>query len=273
MKTLAKQGWLGLLVPALLVAGLMLWAPTASATGEHGSAGAHGDHAHGDHAHGDDAHGDDAHGDDAHGGGAHHVPTGAPTINWTDLGYSDKNIAGEVLEKGDTPMAPPLLFALFNFAVFAGILYWKAGPSLSKYLANRHESIKNALEEGAKLQEEAKEKLKEYSARIADADAEVNALIEQIKKDAEAERSKLIEDAQRQAKRMREDAEARIESEFLAARRELEREVVAKAVEVATTLLSEKSSSADQGNLFSAYIADLKTSGSEAGQSKDGGRV
>ena len=260
MRILAKQAWFSLLLPALMVGGLVLFSASANATGDghghsHGADGAHGAHG----AHGAEA----AHGAEGHGGGA-------PIINWTDFGFGDKNDAGDPIEQGGTPMGPPLLWALINFAVFAGILYWKAGPALSKFLANRHEQIKSALEEGAKLQEEAKEKLKEYSERIADADAEVNALIAQIKKDAEAEREKLIDDAKDQAKRMQEDAEARIESEFAAARRELEREVVAKAVEVATTLLTEKSSSADQGNLFSAFITDLKSSDSK---SQDGGRV
>lgn len=259
MKFLARQ--VSILLPMALVGGLLLW-----------STNAHGQDAHSQDAHSQDAHVDQAHGEEAaHAGQAdgehaaahddgHHAPTGAPAINWTDLGYADKNDHGDELEKGDTPMAPPLLFALLNFAIFAGILYWKAGPALSKYLANRHESIKNALEEAAKLQEEAKEKLKEYSARIADADAEVNTLIEQIRKDAEAERTKLVSDAERQAERVRKDAEARIETEFLAARRELEREVVAKAVEVAEKLLTEKSSAVDQQNLFNAYISDLKKS-------------
>ena len=249
-----------LAVSLLLLGGLLLWPLSASATGDHShdGAGAH-DHGAGTHSHGDEA----GHGEE----GAHAAPH-APTVNWTDLGYADKDEAGGTLEKGESPMAPPLLFALLNFGIFAGILYWKAGPALSKYLANRHESIKNALEEAAKLQEEAKEKLKEYSSRIADADAEVNALIEQIRKDAEEERAKLVSDAERQAERMKKDAEDRIESEFIAARRELEREVVAKAVEVAEKLLSEKSSASDQSKLFTAYNSDLKSN-----QTTEGGRA
>ena len=163
-------------------------------------------------------------------------------------------------------MAPPMLFAILNFAIFALILYFKAGPALTKYFATRHETIKDALEEAAKLQAAAKDKLKEYSSRIADADAEVNALIEQIRRDAEEERNKLVADAKRQAERMKLDAEARIESEFLAARRELEREVVAKAAEVAEALLTKNTSSVDQGNLFTAFITDLKSSTSDRGQ-------
>lgn len=189
---------------------------------------------------------------------ASHTPEGAPIINWTDLGYSDKDIHGGSLDKGETPMAPPLLFALFNFFVFAGLLYWKAGPAISKYLANRHDTIKNALEEAAKLQAQAKEKMEEYSRRIEDADEEVNAMISQIRKDAEEEKDRLIKEAERQATQMKKDADARIESDIALAKRELEREVVAKAVEVAEKLLNQKSSDVDHNTLFASFIDDLK---------------
>lgn len=207
------------------------------------------------------AHAEEGHGHQAEAADSHHGP---PPVNWTDLSYGDKNTHGGEFEagKGQEHMAPPLVLAFLNFAIFAGILYWKAGPALSKYLANRHESIKNSLEEAARLQAEAKEKLSQYSSRIADADAEVNALIEQIRKDAEIEREQIVAEAERQAELMKADAEARIESEFLAARRQLEREVVAKAAEVATKLLQEKTSASDQVNLVSSFITGIKADAS-----------
>ncbi|MCP4444622.1 MAG: ATP synthase F0 subunit B [Myxococcales bacterium] len=205
-----------------------------------------------EHEHGGDGHTHDSHGDT-------HAVHGAPVVNWTDWGYRDMDVHGNKLTSDGEPMAPPLLLALLNFAIFAGLLYWKAGPALSKYLANRHESIKSALEEAAKLQEEAKEKLAEYSTRIKDADAEVNALIEQIRRDAETEREQIVVDAEKQAERMRQDAEDRIETEFLAAKRELEREVIAKATEATEKLLSQKASPADHNTLFTNFISDLKS--------------
>jgi len=197
-------------------------------------------------------------GEHAHEGVEHEVH-GAPPVNWTDIGWGDKDVDGNKLKKGAEPMVPPFIFALINFALFGMLLYFKAGPALTKYLGNRHDSIKGALDEAAKLQEEAREKLAEYSKRIADADAEVAAVIEQIRNDAETERKLIVADAEQQAARMRKDAEARIETEFLAARRMLEREVVAKAAETAERILSEKASAADHDVLFSNFIADLKS--------------
>lgn len=206
--------------------------------------------------HSDSDHQDSAHHDS---GAEHHAPIAAPIINWTDLGYRNKDEHGGSLDKGEAHMAPPLLFAIFNFLVFVGLLYWKAGPAIKSYVANRHNSIKNALEEAAKLQAEAKKKLQEYSDRIADADKEVDTLISQIRKDAEEERKKLIAEAEKQAAQMKKDTDDRIESDFIAAKRQLEREVVAKATAVAERLINEKSSDVDHNTLFATFITDLKT--------------
>ncbi len=193
-------------------------------------------------------------------GGGHegaHVPTQAPELNFVDFGYGDKTVKDEY--GNEVAMTPPLILAIFNFLVFVGILYWKAGPALRKYLAERHESIKGALEEAAKLQAEAKEKLAEYSARIADADKEVDALIKEIRDEAEVERKRIVDDAERQAAQMKKDANDRIEAEFLAARRQLEREVVAKATATAEKLLKDKTTNTDHSALFTGFIANLKS--------------
>lgn len=202
----------------------------------------------------------------ASGDGAH-VPTQAPEVNVSDFSYGDKTVTNEYGE--EVAMTPPLILAIFNFLVFVGILYWKAGPALRKYVAGRHETIKDALQEAARLQAEAKEKLAEYSARISDADAEVTALIKQIRDDAEIERKRIVDDAERQATQMKKDAEDRIESEFLAARRHLEREVVEKATAVAEKYLAEKTTTADHATLFTGFITNLKASDST--QATDGG--
>lgn len=120
-----------LVLGALLFSGLALTAQASYASGDHAAA---------------------------------HVPTQAPEVNFVDFGYGDKTVKNEYGD--DVPMTPPVVLAIFNFLVFIGILYWKAGPALRKYLSERHVSIKEALEEAARLQAEAKEKLAEYSARI-----------------------------------------------------------------------------------------------------------
>ena len=157
----------------------------------------------------------------------------------------------------EAPMAPPLFLALVNFVIFAGLIGWKAGPALRKHFNNKHETIKGALEEAARLRQEAKDKLEEYGKRIADVDDEVNQVIEQIRQEAEAERKKIIADAEAEAARTKAEAEARITAEIEAAKRSLEREVVAAAALATEKLLREKTSAADQNNLFTSFLAGI----------------
>ena len=197
---------------------------------------------------------------DDHGGvheSAHGEQHGPAPVNWVDFGYGDKDAHGGELEMGDVPMPPPLVLALFNFAVFAGLLIWKGGPALSAYFKNKHETIKSSLEEGARLRSEAAAKLEEYGQRIKDVDAEVAALTAQFRAEAAAERERVLADAKLQAERTRKEAAARIEAEIAAARRQLQREVVAAATAAAETLLRERASTTDQSQLVENFLARI----------------
>lgn len=202
---------------------------------------------------------------EAHGDEAHHGPD---PVNWIDLGYGDKDVAGGELEKGDVPMSPPLVLALINFGLFLWLLFGKVpigskriGFGMAAYLRRRfqtkHDTIKAALEEGARLREEARQKLEEYNQRIQDVDTEVSTLIAQIRSDAEAERERILAEAQRQAEQTVRDAQDRIDSEIAGARRALEREVVAAATLVAERLLRERSTAADQTALVEDFLSHI----------------
>jgi F-type H+-transporting ATPase subunit b len=154
-------------------------------------------------------------------------------------------------------MAPGLLFALFNFAVFLGLLVKFAGPKLATHLRTRHDSIKEQLQEAARLRREAREKLEEYGRRIAGVDAEVDRLIGEIRAETEAEKQMILEQARHQADAMKRDAERRIESEIARARGMLEREVVAAAVAAAEKLLGERTTAADQTRMFDTFLETL----------------
>jgi F-type H+-transporting ATPase subunit b len=205
---------------------------------------------------------------------ASHAP---PPINWTDFGYRKKDAFGGSLgdgqlgegdharalghDEGEEPMAPPFALALLNFAIFAGLLIKFAGPKVSSYLRNRHDTIKGDLAEAARLRGEAEKKLAEYSTRMAKVNAEVDQLIGEIRAEAEAEKTQILADAKAQAVALKKDAEDRISSEIARARHELEREVVAAAVAAAERVLREQTTPTDQRALFDGFLASLTPGG------------
>jgi len=190
---------------------------------------------------------------------------GVPPINWFSW-HKGKNVYGAKLDTNDPhaePMAPALVFALVNFAIFAGVLVWKAGPIVRGYTRERHDTIRDALEEGARLREEAQVKLADYSKRIAGVEAEVDQLIADIRATAEAERAKILAQAETQAAALRTEADQRIAAEIVQARLELHREVMVQALAIAEKLIRDKASPADQQKLFDGFVADLDATAKE----------
>lgn len=187
--------------------------------------------------------------------GGHHE---APPINWFELGYKDLDVHGHALEAGSGHhMAPPLGLALMNFAAFIFLLVWKAGPPMSSYLRGRHDSIKESLEEGKRLRDEAAQRLEEYATKIKGVESEVDALIADVRATAEDEKKRIIADAKAQAELMQRQAEAQIAAEVSRARAELEKEVMAAALAAAETILREKATAADQQKLIDSFLVEL----------------
>lgn len=188
--------------------------------------------------------------------GAHHGATAPHPINWTQFHFG-KDIHGGELQAGEEPMPPGLLFGLFNFAVFIGILVKFAGPKLATYLRTRHDTIKEQLEEAARLRLEAEKKLAEYTTRISAVDAEVKTLIEEIRAESEAEKEQIRQQAAAHAAAVKRDADARVESEIARARLVLEREVVAAAVSAAERVLRSRTEPADHARMFDTFVTSL----------------
>jgi len=157
----------------------------------------------------------------------------------------------------EEPMSAPFVLMVLNFVILLGILLWKGRPIARQMAGERHDLIKNALDEAAKLRKQAADKLAEYETKLEDADAEIKAMVEGMRKDAEADKARILANAERQAAQMKKDAEARIAAEIELARAALTREVTAAAAGATEKLLREKLQAADQQKLVTTFISDL----------------
>lgn len=164
-------------------------------------------------------------------------------------------------EKGEKaeeePMSPPFIFMLINFGIFLIILGKTLLPAGQKMSAERHDQIKNALEEAAKLRDQAAAKLAEFETRIKDVDAEVKKIVDDIRAGAEEDKKRILENAERQAKQMQHDAELRIAAEIEMARARLTREVAVAASAATEKLLKSQVTSDDQKKLVGNFIAGM----------------
>lgn len=179
---------------------------------------------------------------------------------------------GKVIHEEEAA-SPPFVFVLFNFAILLGLLAWKLWPVGQKVAVERHDLIKSALEEAARLRTQAADRLAEYETRLKAADAEIQQLVAGMRADAEAEKKRILAAAEAQAAQMKRDAEQRIAAEIEQARAQLTREVTAAAAAATETLLREKLTSKDQQQLVAGFIADVQGGGGPTPSPRAGRRT
>ena len=210
--------------------------------------------------------------DDAEGKTEPVDPDPSQHFNYTGVHYSGKDEYGgpygdgtETNKQGvklheEEPMSPPFMFMLINFGIFLALIGWFGWPAARKLAAERHDEIKGALDEAAKLRDQAKHKLDEFETRIKDVDAEIKALVDGIRKDAEADKTRILAAAAEQAAQMKRDAELRIAAEIELARAQLTAEVTAAAVGATEKILKDKATPDDQYKLVSTFISNMRAS-------------
>jgi F-type H+-transporting ATPase subunit b len=160
----------------------------------------------------------------------------------------------------EEPASPPFVFMILNFALLLALLAWKGRPVAQKAAADRHDMIKQALDEAADLRKQAAAKLAEYESRLKKADAQIQEMVENMRAIARSDEERILAAAEAQAVMMRRDAELRIAAEIELARAQLTREVTAAAVAATEKLLRDKMTAGDQQQLVNAFIADVQRS-------------
>jgi F-type H+-transporting ATPase subunit b len=163
-------------------------------------------------------------------------------------------------------MSAPFIFMVLNFVLLLIILAWKGKPVIEKLAADRHDQIKTALDEAAKLRQQAKDKLEEYASKLSKADAEIKAMVDGMRADAEADKKRILEATEKQAAQMKRDAEQRIAAEIQLARTALTREVTQAAVAAAEQLLKDKVTPQDQSQIVGTFITGISGSPGAGGK-------
>jgi F-type H+-transporting ATPase subunit b len=141
-----------------------------------------------------------------------------------------------------------------NFAIMAGILIYFVTKPVKNALKGRTETIANNLEEAQKAREEAEAKFAEYDEKLNKAEAEIEQIAAELKKEGELERDKIIVAAKEQAEKIKQEAEKSAAFEVARARAELQQEAARLAVELAEDLLKKNVNDKDQSKMVDEYM-------------------
>ena len=141
---------------------------------------------------------------------------------------------------------------------FAVIIYMKVPAKLTGALDNRAETIRTELEQARRLREEAQALLAEYQRKAREAEAEVEEIIDQAKREAEAfgmDARKRVEDYVASRTKMAEGKIAQAEAQAIREVRSLSADV---AIAASQRILTARARGAAAEGLIKQAIDDVK---------------
>lgn len=171
--------------------------------------------------------------------------------------------SGSAMEWADTWLNYPGLegWKFINLAIFvtAGIVILRR--PLRDALRARQERIKVQLAEAEKELDEAQIRLTEAEALVARIDSDKAAIREQAKKEAHVERGRLSAATEKEIEKLRHQAEREIETAGKIARKELQRFLAHRSVELARETVRTQIRPEDDVRLIQEEIGQLRRTG------------
>jgi len=167
------------------------------------------------------------------------------------------------MEWADTWLNYPGLegWKFINLAIFltAGIVILRR--PLREALVARQERIRLQLAEAEKELNAAQARLTEAEALVARVDTDVATLREQAKNEAQMERHRLSEATDKEIEKMRHQAEREIETAGKVARKELQKFLAHRSVELAREAVRAQLRPDDDARLIQEGIGQLRRTG------------
>mgnify|MGYP001364698550 CR=1 FL=1 len=151
------------------------------------------------------------------------------------------------------------VFKLINFVVLVAVLVKFGGKPLKNYLQNRSKAVKEKVEEADRLQKEAEALKKEYEAKLAKLDDEIEAFKASIFAQTEREKQKILDEANESAARIKQQAAATYQQEIREMTNRIKGEIAKLTMERAQKLVAERLVQKDHDRLVEEFIQKLRS--------------
>jgi len=146
---------------------------------------------------------------------------------------------------------------LVMFGIFALILGKFAWGPLLGIIEEREKSVRSAVDDAHRANQEARELLEKHKALVRDAGRERDELVKQAISEADQVRSDLVAQARAESEQLVERARGQIEREKASAIQALRAEVADLAVEAAAKIVTSSMSEENQRKLVDDFISGL----------------
>jgi F-type H+-transporting ATPase subunit b len=150
------------------------------------------------------------------------------------------------------------LVKLLNFAVVVGILLKFAGKPVKNFLQNRHNSVKEKVDEADRLLKEAENLRSTYQAKLAGLDSEMEAFRRAAVEEAEKEKSRIVAEALALAERIRQQAQLAYDQEMKDAMTAVQAQIARRTLQAAETAVKQIFKEEDHNKMVDEFIESLR---------------
>lgn len=146
---------------------------------------------------------------------------------------------------------------VMNFAVLLYLLVKFCAKPIGAGLAGRRKAIREEIEELEARKSAAEKSYREFEAKLATVEKDIDKVVERAVAQAEVEKAKIIERAEQAAADIKRQAAMAIQKEIMEARRTLKNEVAEQAAVLAEELIVKNLTADDQVKIVEDYLAKV----------------
>ncbi|MEE4241334.1 MAG: ATP synthase F0 subunit B [Desulfopila sp.] len=147
-----------------------------------------------------------------------------------------------------------LFWRVVNFAALMIILVKFGAKPIAAALAGRQNKIKDDIEDLEARKEEAEKSYRQFEAKLAGMEKEIDSIVEKALAQAEIEKVKIIEKAEQTAADIKRQAEMTAQNEIMVARRQLKNDIADQAAAMAEELIVKNLTPEDQVKIIEDYL-------------------
>ncbi len=150
------------------------------------------------------------------------------------------------------------MFFAINFILFAGILYYFAGPAAGTYFRDRSTGIRNQLDRLNSALKEAQDLANRAAERMAHLEQDAAQLKAEMENETTFLVNRIREGAKTTAERIRNDTQLTGAAIVEAAQRRVRERLAANAANIARELITKSFEASDQARLIDSFMDKIR---------------
>ncbi|MGA7279076.1 MAG: ATP synthase F0 subunit B [Desulfocapsaceae bacterium] len=147
-----------------------------------------------------------------------------------------------------------LFWRVLNFIALMIILVKFGAKPIASMLGGRQQQVRDELEDLELRRDAAEKQYREFEAKLATVEKDIDSIVEKAVAQAEIEKAKILEKAEKAVDDLKRASELAIQNEVVEARRELKNEVADQAAVLAQELIVKNLTPEDQVKIIETYL-------------------